>query len=586
MANPKISFILPTKGRPEGLRRAVKSIQNQNCPEPFEIIILHDGELPLSDWSEYDNIRVLFSSERQGVPKIFKRGIEKSTGEWIVFASNDVEFDPQCITRAFLYVRDYPSCKFVAFNTGELLPDNGNVCEHFMIHRDLIPKLGGEVFDTEFNHVGVDNLLWAKLGKLGQCGYCERAIVKHHHFSKPGGLMDEVYELGWNEASVASDRALLKRKLAELEAAPAPVKTVRKSGPRIAVYSIAKNEEKFLERWVATCAGADEMVLLDTGSTDGTVAKARALGVTVHEIKLETWRFDVARTTALAAVPMNVDWCISLDLDELMPSDWREKLEKAIGRHPYATRFKYHFCWNAHQKNQPKIEFFSEKIHRRHGYYWRNPVHEILASAPLYKEDMQTIEDFLVEHHPDDSKSRGSYLPLLEMSTTEDPQNDRNSHYLGREYIYNRMWQKGITELTRHLSLKSATWNEERAASARFIAQGYIGLNDLDKAREWYKKGTQLDPTSRDTWYDLAFFEYGQKQWQPCIDALLKMFQIKDRKLTYISTGNGWGPMPYDIGSLAAYEVGQLDLAKEWFKVCFAASPTDPRMISNAAFLT
>ncbi len=45
-----------------------------------------------------------------------------------------------------------------------------------------------------------------------------------------------------------------------------------------------------------------------------------------------------------------------------------------------------------------------------------------------------------LNHYPDKNKSRSSYLPLLELSVKEDPEDDRNMHYLGREYMYYGRW--------------------------------------------------------------------------------------------------------------------------------------------------
>ena len=147
---------------------------------------------------------------RIGVPKLVKQGVEKSNGQWVVFASNDIEFTPESINEA-LAVGDKG---YVAFNTGEVGPDEGNINEHFMIRKDIIEKIG-EVFDTDFYHVGVDNLLLAKMRKLGIFERAEKAIVNHYHFSK-GAEMDEVYKLGWDEVKVEMDRALLEKKLEEL----------------------------------------------------------------------------------------------------------------------------------------------------------------------------------------------------------------------------------------------------------------------------------------------------------------------------------------------------------------------------------
>ena len=52
---------------------------------------------------------------------------------------------------------------------------------------------------------------------------------------------------------------------------------------KIAVYAICKNEEKFASRWAQTAAEADEVVVLDTGSEDNSVALLRQRGVSVYE---------------------------------------------------------------------------------------------------------------------------------------------------------------------------------------------------------------------------------------------------------------------------------------------------------------
>jgi glycosyltransferase involved in cell wall biosynthesis len=191
---PKVSIIIPTIGRPEGLDRVLKSIDALNWPkEQLEVMIIED-------------------EPRLGVPKRLKEGVEKATGDWIVYASNDIEFTPDSLIIAFITAM-HNTKYFMAFNTGEVSADEGNICEHFMIHKKLLPKLGGEIFDTEFNHVGVDNLLWAKLKKINQAMRCARAVVHHYHFSRTGEKMDDVYKLAWNDESVRKDRELLTQKL-------------------------------------------------------------------------------------------------------------------------------------------------------------------------------------------------------------------------------------------------------------------------------------------------------------------------------------------------------------------------------------
>ena len=68
---------------------------------------------------------------------------------------------------------------------------------------------------------------------------------------------------------------------------------------KVAVYTIALNEAKHVERWHESAKQADYLLICDTGSTDDTVDIARSLGITVVQIKLNPWRFDDARNYAL-----------------------------------------------------------------------------------------------------------------------------------------------------------------------------------------------------------------------------------------------------------------------------------------------
>ena len=72
---------------------------------------------------------------------------------------------------------------------------------------------------------------------------------------------------------------------------------------RVAVVSIMKNEAKHVARWAESCKDADYRILLDTGSTDDSVAIAEACGVTVHHQTFNPWRFDVARNHLLDLIP-------------------------------------------------------------------------------------------------------------------------------------------------------------------------------------------------------------------------------------------------------------------------------------------
>ena len=93
---------------------------------------------------------------------------------------------------------------------------------------------------------------------------------------------------------------------------------------KICVYAIAKNESKFVKRWVDSMQEADAIYVLDTGSTDDTAQKLKELGVNVKIEKITPWRFDIARNKSLELVPKDTDICVCTDLDEVLQKGWRK----------------------------------------------------------------------------------------------------------------------------------------------------------------------------------------------------------------------------------------------------------------------
>ncbi len=350
---------------------------------------------------------------------------------------------------------------------------------------------------------------------------------------------------------------------------------------KVCVYAISKNEEKFVDRWVDSMQEADKIFVLDTGSSDNTVQKLKARGVEVVTKVIDPWRFDVARNESLKLVDEDADICVCTDLDEVFVPSWREKLENIWQEN--TNRLAYNYNWQLNDRGEPLVNFYIEKIHDRNNYKWTHPVHEVLTCLNSF-ENKITTDEITLNHYPDSSKPRSSYLPLLELSVKEDPDDDRNVHYLGREYMYYGKWNECIDTLIRHLSLKSATWKDERSASMRFIARSYKALKRYDEARMWLEKAIAETPYLRDPLVEMAILEYDLNNWDRVEYYLRRALKIKNKYKSYINEVFSWNETIYDLLSIAYYNLEDYELALFYIDKALKIS-NDKRLINNRKFI-
>ena len=383
-----------------------------------------------------------------------------------------------------------------------------------------------------------------------------------------------------------------------------------KKSYKIVVYAICCDENKFVSRWMDSMKEADAVVVLDTGSRDGTAEALRSLGAIVekkryvkwnnttdyYNIKSNggdaPWRFDEARNDsidlAIRRVP-DADILVCTDLDEVLLPGWRDKLETAWRRYTKKngvepTTAQYEYVWNFNADGSDGTKFLYEKVHSvSSGARWTHPVHEILSYNS--EKRMVRVEGMRLEHHADPAKSRGQYLSLLELSVAEDPADDRNTHYLGREYMFRRRWDNAIRTLEKHLSLPRATWRAERAASMRYIARCYGEKKDTAMQEMWLRRAMLEEPAQREAALELAELMHSTKQWGALVRACEACLAVKERRLSYLTKAEAWGYRPWDLYSIGLWYSGCRKEAIEANRHALELSPENARLKSNDAVM-
>jgi GT2 family glycosyltransferase/2-polyprenyl-3-methyl-5-hydroxy-6-metoxy-1,4-benzoquinol methylase/Flp pilus assembly protein TadD len=231
--------------------------------------------------------------------------------------------------------------------------------------------------------------------------------------------------------------------------------------PTLTVCVIAKDEEQFIVQCLNSVRGfAHQIVLVDTGSTDRTVALAKELGAEVYHFEWND-NFSDARNVALEHA--RGDWILSLDADEeLVASEHAKTLEAMKNSEAIGCRMPLVNCG----LNEVGGSYVPRLIRNAPGLFFIGRVHEqvfpsVLARAAEWK--MRTIVGGgEIHHHGYEAgvmSSRNKVernLKLLQQAVTEMPGEPHLMMNLGLELTRSNLPEEGLVKYREAFRLMSA----------------------------------------------------------------------------------------------------------------------------------
>ncbi len=203
---------------------------------------------------------------------------------------------------------------------------------------------------------------------------------------------------GWTLAHRAIDKlsanAPVPAVTVQLPPLPATTET-----PRLSVCLIVKNEAQLLERCLNSVrAVASQIVVVDTGSTDGTIAIARRFGAEVFHFP---WNDSFADARNVAHEHARGDWALILDADEELPPESQARLEQDLAA-PNVLAYRLPI---RNQEDAPEegVNYVPRLFRNAPGLYFVGRIHEQIYTTALAQQTrwgMQAaLGTALIIHH-------------------------------------------------------------------------------------------------------------------------------------------------------------------------------------------
>lgn len=268
--------------------------------------------------------------------------------------------------------------------------------------------------------------------------------------------------------------------------------------PTLGLAMIAKDEEKTLPRLFESIRGVfDEVVIIDTGSSDRTKEVAASYGARIYDFK---WIDDFAAARTFAFSKVQSDWTCWLDCDDVLRPLDRERLIDLKNTLGNADAYLMMYDYAQNDKDEPICKFFRHRIVRTSlKIKWDCPIHEHLCIPPGTREAMTNIVVTHKRTAEAAAQDKGRNIRMLKKAVLDRPNDQRMKFYYGKELYNEGGYEESIKILEAYL--KIGDWHDNMVNAWFWVAMSYWSLKKDEKAIDACMSGIRLDPRFAEFYY-------------------------------------------------------------------------------------
>lgn len=266
---------------------------------------------------------------------------------------------------------------------------------------------------------------------------------------------------------------------------------------KISASLIVKNEQDHLKSCLNSIQGIDEIVIVDTGSSDSTINIAKGYTDSVYSGEEYLWRDDFAYSRNQSLDLCTGDWILIIDADEVLEGGGIEKLRSIISRTDKTGLYFKTISSSNHSQTHQSIRAFKKGSAR-----WVGKAHNYLAGPTTENVDVSIYYGYSNAHQLDPERT----LRILKKACEEDPKLARERYYLAREYWYRNDYNTALYHWSEYVKLSK--FLAEKADAYLMMARCSWLTQRGDDARKYCLEAIKLNPDFKEALLFMSEIHY------------------------------------------------------------------------------
>ncbi len=350
--------------------------------------------------------------------------------------------------------------------------------------------------------------------------------------------------------------------------------------PLISVCMIAKNEEKYIEQCLRSVKPvADEIIFVDTGSTDRTVDIARKY---TDKIYFHPWNDNFSEARNQAMHYAKGDWILTIDADEELVKEDIPNVLNAVQEAGIDAIVAQ--VVSAAHRGRSKAVHNSERILRNNGViHYEGRVHNRVVGVTSPK-----IYPLRILHYGydimegDTGKKFERTVSLLKKDLEDSPDNPATHHYLSCSYLSLGMYEETIEHGLKATRLAEAKNNQDMLFLWTYynLSLAYYRSNNLNIAKDMAIGALKKCPHHIDSHFMMIMICFDEKCWKDLIYHADRYLQLVDNlntdpakfgNLITCSLNEEWNM--HVLTGIACAELGQAANSQRSFEKAIQSAP-------------